>query len=157
MRSNSDIWVEQDLSVSDCFRKSYILIKGNWARTFILMLILGFFSIFIISEGASVIFDYLRLTDSITSLFDFVGKSLPLDYVNKALLYVNMPIITVGYISKLIFASILGVIISELTLPIRSICWTLWYMTLSESKQKELQIYAAPAKRSRKSKKEGEE
>ena len=130
---------EPELSISDSFRKSFALIKGNWARTFLLMAILTFFSIYIITEGSTVIFDYLRLTEPITSNFDFIGKSLPLDYVNKALAYVNLPIITVKYISKTIFVTILSIIISELTLPIRSICWSLWYITLSELKQKEFQ------------------
>lgn len=145
---------EPELSVTDCFRKSFALIKGNWARTFLLMLILVFFSIYIITEGSTVIFDYLRLTDPITSNFDFIGISLPLDYVNKALAYVNLPIITVKYISKMIFVSILGIIISELTLPIRSICWSLWYMNLSNIKQKELQQITQ--KKSHKKQKESE-
>lgn len=125
---------EPDLSVKGYFKRSYELIKGNWAKTFIIMLILGFFSIFIITEGVSVIFDYLHLTDKVCSLFDFVGASMPLDYINKPLAYLGMRTLTVNYISKLIFSSCLGIIIAEFTLPIRSVCWTLWYMSLSEAK-----------------------
>ena len=99
------------------------------------MLILGFFSIFIITEGSTVIFDYLHLTDKVAGLFDFVGNKMPLDVINKALAYAGtQQVITVAYISKLIFTSCLGVVVAGLTLPIRSICWTLWYMALSESK-----------------------
>ena len=127
---------EEDLSIKGYFKRSYELVKGNWAKTFILMILLGFFSIFIITEGVTVIFDYLHLTDKIASLFDFVGNAMPLDYINKALSYVGLKVLTVNYISKLIFTSCLGLIIAEFTLPIRSICWTLWYFALSESNVK---------------------
>ncbi|MBR1461419.1 hypothetical protein IJ596_07315 [bacterium] len=126
---------EQDLSVKGYFKRSFELVKGNFAKTFIIMLILGFFSIFIITEGSTVIFDYLHLTDKVAGLFDFVGNKMPLDVINKALAYAGtQQVITVAYISKLIFTSCLGVVVAGLTLPIRSICWTLWYMALSESK-----------------------
>ena len=115
------------------------LVKGNWAKTFCLMLILGFFSIYIITMGVTVIFDYLNLTDITCSLFDIVGKSLPLEYINKALRYINQPVITVEMISKSIFTSIVGIIVAEFTLPVRSIAYTLWYMGLSDSKGNEIQ------------------
>ena len=125
---------EEDLSVKGYFTRSYDLIKGNWAKTFVLMVLLGFFSIFIITEGVTVIFNYLHLTGKIAPLFDFVGNAMPLEYINKALSYAGMKVLTVNYISELIFTSCLGLIVAEFTLPIRSICWTLWYFSLSESK-----------------------
>lgn len=130
---------EQDLNVKECFAKSMNLIKGNWGRTFCLMLILAFFSIYIITMGVSVIFDCLNLTDIICSLFDFVGKALPLEFVNKVLRYISQPEITINTISKAIFISIISIIVSEFTLPIRSITYTLWYMNLSDSKDFENQ------------------
>ncbi len=140
---------EPDLSIKGYFTRSYDLVKGNWAKTFILMILLGFFSIFIITEGVTVIFDYLHLTDKIASLFDFVGNAMPLEYINKALNYAGLKVLTVNYISKLIFTSCLGLVIAEFTLPIRSICWTLWYMSLSESKS---QKNADKPKKNKKSK-----
>ena len=130
---------EQDLSIKEYFVKSMELVKGNWAKTFCLMLILGFFSIYIITMGVTVIFDYLNLTDITCSLFDIVGKSLPLEYINKALRYINQPVITVEMISKSIFTSIVGIIVAEFTLPVRSIAYTLWYMGLSDAKGNEIE------------------
>ncbi len=130
---------EQDLSIKECFSKSLNLIKGDWARTFILMIILAFFSIFIIAMGVTVIFDYLDLTDNICSIFDIVGYSMQLDFVNKVLRYINQPEITVNMISKTIFTSIIWVIVSGLTLPIRSCAYTLWYMSLSDAKGNNVQ------------------
>ena len=37
---------EQDLKTHEYFKRSFILTKGNWFRTFLLMIILAFFSIF---------------------------------------------------------------------------------------------------------------
>ena len=122
---------EQDLSVKNCFKKSFELVKGNWARAFILMLILWFFSIFIITMGVTVIFDYLHMTEPLSGLFDFIGKALPLDLLNRILVHLNAQKITVNMVSTAILTSIISLITSGLTLPIRSICWTLWYKDLS--------------------------
>ncbi len=127
---------EQELGIKECFKRSYELVSGYWFKTFILMFILAFFSIFIITEGMSVIFDCLHLTDPVTSLFDFAGKALPLEYFNKALRYLKQPEITVNMISKCIYMSILGTIVAQLSLPIRSICFTLWYKALADKQEK---------------------
>lgn len=146
---------EPELSVKECFSRSFELIKGNWGRTFIIMLILGFFSIYIITQGVTVIFDYMRLTDTVASLFDFVGETLPLNIINKGFEYLGCPVkITVSRVSVAIMSSILSVIVSELTLPIRSICYSLWYMGLSQNKQEKKN--SENAKKVRKVKKDKE-
>ena len=131
---------EDDLSVKECFKKSFELIKGDWGRTFLLMFLLAFFSVYIITEGTTVIFDYLRLTDVLASKFDFIGNAMPLDFMNKALAYANVKYkITVNYISLMVFTSLLCLIVTELTLPVRSICYTLWYKNLSAIKDNKIQ------------------
>jgi hypothetical protein len=125
---------EPELSIPDIFKKSFILVRGNWLRTFLLLAILIFFSIFIITEGISVVFDYLNLTDKMCSLFNFLSYQIPLDFTNKVLVYLKYPIITPDMISKWMFMSILSFIVCGLTLPIRSICWTLWYRSLIDKK-----------------------
>lgn len=125
---------EPDLSIPDCFKRSLMLVRGDWARTFFLMIILAFFSIFIITQGITVVLDYLNLTASICSIFNFIGETLPLDLINKALTVAKLPIITTKLVSEWIFLSVLGCIVAGLTLPIRSICWSLWYKNLSDIK-----------------------
>ena len=145
---------EDELSAKECFKRSFNLVKGDWARTFFLMIILWFFSIYIITEGVSVIFDCLHLTDKVCSWFDFIGNNMPLEYFNKALRYANMPEITVNMISKAVFMTVLTTIVAGLSLPIRSICYTLWYKTmvgLKDGKQEQ------KPKKQKKSKKEHEE
>ena len=51
---------EADLSVPDIFKRSFILIRGSWLRTFIILCILVFLTIFIVTEGITVVFDYLN-------------------------------------------------------------------------------------------------
>lgn len=150
---------EPDLSITDIFKRSFLLVKGNWARTFILMAVLGFFSMYILTEGITVVFDYLNLTASASSIFNFISNLIPLDLVNKILVHANQPIITNEMISKTIFVSILGMIISGLTLPIRSICWSLWYKNLSDVKGVDAEIVVSkPVRRvSRKSRYEKED
>lgn len=129
---------EPDLSIWECYKKSFVLVKGDWGRTFSLMLILAFFSIFIITQGITVVFDYLNLTKSVCSIFDFVGKLLPLHTINHAFSYARLPYnITVEMVSNWIFVTILSCIVAGLTLPIRSICWSLWYKNLSDIKDTE--------------------
>ncbi len=150
---------EPDLSITDIFKRSFLLVKGNWARTFILMAVLGFFSMYILTEGITVVFDYLNLTESASSIFNFISNLIPLDLVNKILVHANQPIITNEMISKTIFVSVLGMIISGLTLPIRSICWSLWYKNLSDVKGVDAEIVVSkPVRRvSRKSRYEKED
>lgn len=150
---------EPDLSITDIFKRSFLLVKGNWARTFILMAVLGFFSMYILTEGITVVFDYLNLTASASSIFNFISNLIPLDLVNKILVHANQPIITNEMISKTIFVSVLGMIISGLTLPIRSICWSLWYKNLSDVKGVDAEIVVSkPVRRvSRKSRYEKED
>jgi len=143
---------EEELSPKECFRRSFELVKGDWARTFFLMVILWFFSIYIITMGVSVIFDCLHLTDKVCSLFDFIGNNMPLEYFNKALRYINKPEITVNMISKTIFMTILGTIVAGLSLPIRSICFTLWYKTMVTLKGEKTEPKQKKQKKSKKEK-----
>ncbi len=138
---------EPDLKFHEIYKRSYLLIKGNWGRTFLLTAILAFFSIYILTEGITVIFDYLNLTDKVCSMFDFISNRIPLDFTNKVLTYFKMPIITNEMISKTIFLSVLTMIISGLTLPIRSICWSLWYKNLSDVKGTEAEIGGSKQKK----------
>lgn len=125
---------EPDLSVKECFHRSFEIIRGDWLRTFILMAVLVFFSMFLITEGVTVIFDYLNLTDPASRMFTFITNPIPLDNVNRILVHLNQPVLTPEIISGWIFYGILSWIVAGLTLPVRSICWTLWYINLSKLK-----------------------
>ncbi len=141
---------EDDLSVFDCFKRSFSLVKGKWFSTFLMLALLVFFTIFIITEGVFVVFDYLNLTDKVSILFNFVTNKIPLDFCNQLLSYWHMPIITPDVISKTIFYSLISFIVMGLTLPIRSICWSLWYRDLAYADQQKNSRVPKSSKRSRK-------
>lgn len=144
---------EPDLKIHEHFKRSFLLIKGHWFRTCALMLILAFFSIFIITQGVSVVFDYLNLSNKICMLFDPISSALPIALTNELLTLFKQPIITTEMISEMFYYSILSAIIMGLTLPIRSICWTLWYMNLTDLELKKQNS----GKKSKKQKQEIEE
>lgn len=123
---------EPDGHLQDFFKRSFILIRGNWLRTFILLCVLVFFSIFIITEGVTVVFDYLNLSDKIYSCFTIYTNMIPLDLVNKVLVHFQLPLITPHLIAQWVWFSIVSFVVTGLTLPIRSICWTLWYLSLTD-------------------------
>lgn len=127
---------EPDLNITDILKRSFLLVKGSWFRTLAILAILTFFSIFIITQGAIVIFDFLNITNWICSILDEYTSMFPLELVNEILEYCNLQIITPTMISHLILTSALSFVVAGLTLPIRSICWTLWYMVLSDASAK---------------------
>lgn len=125
---------EPDLNISEIFKRSFNLVKGNWFRTFLILAFLSFFSIYIISQGFAVIFDFLNLTTLICGKLDEYTSLLPLEFVNDFLNYFNLQKITPAMISHVILSCVLTFLVMGLTLPIRSICWTLWYVNLSQMK-----------------------
>lgn len=125
---------EPELNITEIFKRSFCLIKGNWFRTFLIMAFLTFFSIYIISQGFAVVLDFLNLTTLICDKLDEYTSLIPLDYVNEFLTYFNLQNITPTMISKVILSSSLTFLVMGLTLPIRSVCWTLWYVNLSQMK-----------------------
>jgi len=138
---------EPDLNMTEIFKRSFLLVKGSWFRTFVLLLILSFFSIFIISQGVIVVFDFLNITNWVCSILDEYVSLLPIDVVNEILVFCKMPEISARMISNTILTTGVAFIVSGLTLPVRSICWTLWYMNLSNLRPAEKNDKPVRAKR----------
>ncbi len=126
---------ESDISITGCFKRSFELIKGNFARTFIIMFVIGVFTHFLFVEGFSVFFDFTKLTDLTVGFFENWVTQIPLDSINECLINVNHGaiILTPLNISQFLAYLVVGFIVISFTLPIRSICWTLWYKVLSEN------------------------
>lgn len=116
---------ENGLSPVGYFKRSFEIIKGNFARTFILMLILLIFTYFLLPSGLSVVFDYLNLTDKLSKGFEAFAFTLPIEKLEP---YGVTPML----IGKSLFNQLIAFIVIGFTLPLRSICWTLWYNNLAE-------------------------
>ena len=120
---------EKEVSPFSCFRRSLQLIKGKFARTFLLLVILTLFTYNLLSVGVSVLFDALKITDKIAPIFESWALTLPLEQLNQPFGLFNI-ILTPVMISKQLVNEIIFFIVVGMTLPFRSICWTLWYKNL---------------------------
>ena len=122
---------EQGLSPVGYFKRSMNLIKGKFARTFLLMILLGIFTYYFLPAGLSVIFDYLNLTGFLAKGFESWAFTLPLEPLER--FNITPALIGSELVKELVFVIVVG-----FTLPVRSICWTLWYRNLSDNNSNEI-------------------
>jgi len=117
---------EENLRVSPvyCFKQSFSLVKGHFFSTAGLAIILFLFTYYLLPQGVSVLL-------KAPGWFVFWVDKLPLDaayIIFQKANFILTPEIIANYFLNIISA---GVVIM-LTLPLRSICWALWYKNLSE-------------------------
>ena len=116
---------ENGLSPIGYFKRSFEIIKGHFAGTFSLLLLLVVLTYILLSSGLSVIFDCLNWTKTISKAFEVWAFILPIEPLEQYG-------VTPAKISKVIFDNLVMFITIGFTLPLRSICWTLWYNNLAE-------------------------
>lgn len=124
---------EKNLTPWECFIRSKDLVKTNFWGTVGLMILVGGLTYFLLPKIAEMIFDFLRFTVLLNMWFDpLISTSLPLDQWNSALSALNVSyMITSLEITKTIVSTLISTLVIFYTLPLRSICWTLWYKQLS--------------------------
>ncbi len=115
---------EENVTPIGCFKSSFELVRGNFGPTLALMLILLIFCYWILPLGASVLISDVKLA----WLINWADK-LPLDELYLSLQKVNL-ILTPEIIASFILNITVSSIVIGMTLPLRSICCTLWYKTL---------------------------
>lgn len=125
---------EKDVSVLGCFKRSFELIKGNFGRTFLIMLLLGVISHYLINTGLAALSEVIKLSEFLKGILESWAAELPLADINNTLTYFKLQAITPLEIADEILASSILFVSAGLTLPMRSICWTLWYKNLAEAK-----------------------
>lgn len=123
---------EENVSATGCFKRSLMLVKGNFAKTFAIMLVLAAVTYYFLELGISVIFDALHITPLLLSLFEGFASTIPVDGINSVLAMANAPQITPLDIANVLIQEIILFVVVGFTLPLRSIVWTLWYKTLSD-------------------------
>ena len=128
---------ENGLSPIGYFRRSFELIKGKFARTCLLMGILGLFTYYLLPAGLSVIFDYLNLTNILSKTFEMWAYTLPLEPIEQ--FGITPAIVGENIVKQLVLFLGIG-----FTLPLRSICWTLWYNNFAEPVEKPKKIKRKP-------------
>ena len=115
---------ENGLSPVGYFKRSMFLIKGKFGRTFLLMAILTIFTYVILVSGLGVLFDAFNWTNQLEKIFEAWAYTLPIDPLEQY--GVTPSVIGTELVKQLIFFLAVG-----FSLPIRSICWTLWYNELA--------------------------
>ena len=98
------------------------------------MIVLSVITYYILTYCITALFEVIRLSEVLLGVFEAWARTLPLDNVNAITVEFKWPAITALDVSKQILSSSICFIVAGLTLPMRSICWTLWYKNLSEIK-----------------------
>ena len=125
-----------ELPVGGYFRKSFDLIRGNFAQTIAISLLLVVVCFYLLPMGLNVILGALNLNEFFTgAILPFV-QNLPLESVNQPLTSFGADAITPDLLAKSILEQIVFFIAFGFTLPLRSVCWTLWYKSLDNRKEK---------------------
>jgi len=130
--------LEENCSILNTFKRSFNLIKGNFARTFILAVILGVITYYVLNYCASAFVEVIRLGEFLKGVFETWAMTLPLGEINNTAANFKLPAITALDVAKQVLSSGIMFVVAGLTLPMRSICWTLWYKNLSEVKGQKL-------------------
>jgi hypothetical protein len=124
------VFTFENLSPWNCFVRSFKIIKGHFAKTVGLMVILFIFTYWLLPIGVTIVF--AAIADFAALLVPWV-ETLPLDGVYLILQRANIlisPLDIAGFfVNNIIVFAAIG-----LTLPLRSVCWTLWYKVLTEDK-----------------------
>lgn len=131
---------ENGLSPVGYFKRSMFLIKGKFGRTFLLMAILTIFTYVILVSGLGVLFDAFNWTNPLAKMFEAWAYTLPIDPLEQY--GVTPSVIGTELVKQLIFFLAIG-----FSLPIRSICWTLWYNELASEDES---VVKKPKKRVKK-------
>lgn len=128
---------EPQKSPIECFQKSVTIIKGNFARTLGLMALVGALTYWILPDLIKFFFDFVNIVGFLAIPLDVWANQLPINEINKMLLQTPTAYqITSLMIAKSIVTFSLGYIVICFTLPLRSICWALWYKNLNKGEVK---------------------
>lgn len=128
---------EPDKSAFGCFQKSVHIVKGNFARTLGLMILLGILTYWIIPDIIQYLLEVSKIFGIIIIPIDNWIQQLPIKEINNLLLKTPMAYqITSLWLAKAVLAFFVNYIITCLTLPLRSICCALWYKNLNKGEIK---------------------
>lgn len=128
---------EPDKSPLGCFKKSFEIIKGNFWKTILLMILIGIFNYWIFPEAVKAFCNFVNIVAFLVIPFDILAKQLPIDSINEMLLKTPVAYqVSSLVIAKFIIDFFLGYIVTSLILPWRVICWGLWYKALNKGEVK---------------------
>lgn len=130
---------EPESSPVEYFSRSFELIRGNFIRTILVMLIIGLFTHVLFAQGVSVLFDFTKISSFLGALFEETLVSyIPIDDINNFMLMINPSFnyLTTAKVSSFCVYSVVSFLVVGFTLPLRSITWALWYRALRDDELK---------------------
>ena len=116
---------EKDAGIIQCFKRSFNLIKGNFARTFLIMIILGLISNYLLPILANYLFEVIKINYFFRGYLEMFAQN----YIPDSIRYTPLEIANGTIYMSTCY------IVSMLTLPLRSAVWTIWYKNLSSRKK----------------------
>ena len=125
---------EPDLLPIECVKRSFQLVKGHFASTFMLMALVGALTYVLIPNLVNLFFDYTHITKFLADLISPIIRELPLDELNLVLSYVYIKPLRVEGVALFTISTIVAQIFIQYTLPMRSILWGMWYKELNGGK-----------------------
>lgn len=128
---------EPQQSVFGCFKRSMMIVKGNYAKTLTLAILIGSLTYWAMPELLKNFLEYTKVIGFLAIPFDGWAQQLPIEGINAFLAKTNTIYqINSLMIAKCLVSQLLIYIITSLTLPLRVICWGLWYKALNKGEMK---------------------
>lgn len=122
---------EPELSPIGCVKKSLILVKGHFASTFMLMVLVGTLTYLFIPQIANKLFELTHITDLLVNMTLPIVHELPLADWNNFLAYAYLPPLQEDKVALFAISAFVTQIFIQYTLPLRSILWGMWYKELN--------------------------
>lgn len=125
---------EPEQSPLGCVKRSFNLVKGHFATTFMLFALIGALTYYLIPSVANFILEVLNVNNFlIEAVLPFVNL-LPLDEINSLRANVFLQPLQPNDIALSIVSIFVFQIFIQYTLPMRSILWGMWYKELNGGK-----------------------
>ncbi|MGN0019072.1 MAG: hypothetical protein ACI37S_08540 [Candidatus Gastranaerophilaceae bacterium] len=130
---------EKKLTPFECFVRSKDLIRGNFWHTVILLVFVGIFTYILLPKITETLCSVFKIIPIFAMYLEpAINNILPFEEWNATAQSLGISFsLTPMYIGKMLVSSVITSLVIGYTLPLRSICWTLWYKQLSIKEIKE--------------------
>ena len=134
--------LEENLNCIEIVQKSINLVKGNFLRVSFLLIILWFFTYFLLPHIFNLAFEKLALFNTLATPVEAFCSNLPVADVQTSLQGVLGAdfVIDLNELAQTIVKNLISAVIIGYTLPLRGIYCTLLYKDLETKKLKEKKI-----------------
>lgn len=122
---------EPEKSPIGCAKRSFELVKGNFASTFIMLMLVGLLTYIFIPKIIVIISEKLKIMEFLSTLIVPMIPSAPVAGVNEFLAYYHVATFDINLLAMSFVSAIIAQIFIQYTLPIRSIACGIWYNKLN--------------------------